>query len=456
MPQDLTRSAQTTNGPSPSWLTKAWKASTAATYGSTLLALSLWVALISIAVVWGNSLIESGQRLQIETPPLTGLREWRIGVRVLPAIAVAITIVIAGPRLATTLSWRSLLLVGALSSAAWAVALAIVDGWSGLTQPLIEGGQYLRTVSRVGSPFNFLDHFTQRIESYNTHTQGHPPGMVLVLWALDRIGLGGARWNAVLVIGGGAASIPAALVTLREVAGEAAARAAAPFLALAPAAIWWSSGDALFAGVAAWAVALVVLATGCTGKRSDALALGGGLLFAATAFLSYGLVLLAIVPVVVAQQRRRMRPLLMAVLGGLAMMFAFLVAGFSWFDGLGATRRQYLAGVASRRPYVYFLVANLAAFALALGPATAVALARLRGRTTWILVGGGLAAITVANLSGMSKGEVERIWLPFAPWILIACATLGLRAGRVRATTGWLGLQAATALVLETAIRSKW
>ena len=37
--------------------------------------------------------------------------------------------------------------------------------------------------------------------------------------------------------------------------------------------MWWSSGDAFFAGVSACAVACVVSATGRDGRRSDALAL---------------------------------------------------------------------------------------------------------------------------------------------------------------------------------------
>ncbi len=84
----------------------------------------------------------------------------------------------------------------------------------------------------------------------------------------------------------------------------------------------------------------------------------------------------------------------------------FLAAGFSWLAGLAATRAQYWAGVASRRPYSYFLVGNLAAFALAVGPAAAVGLARLRDRRTWLLVGGALVAVVaLADLSGMSKAR---------------------------------------------------
>jgi hypothetical protein len=145
-------------------------------------------------------------------------------------------------------------------------------------------------VPRVHDPLTFLRTFTERLPTYNIHTQGHPPGMVLVLWTLDRVGLGGLGANLALVLAGGAASIAAVMVAVRDVADEATARAVAPFLVLAPAAIWWSSGDAFFAGVSAWAVTLVILATGTEGRRSDRLALAGGVLFGATAMLSYGLV----------------------------------------------------------------------------------------------------------------------------------------------------------------------
>ncbi|KPC64254.1 hypothetical protein ADL29_12000 [Streptomyces chattanoogensis] len=50
-------------------------------------------------------------------------------------------------------------------------------------------------------------------------------------------------------------------MTLRLLAGEGRARAAAPFMALAPGAVWVEvSADGYFAAVAAWALALLALA----------------------------------------------------------------------------------------------------------------------------------------------------------------------------------------------------
>ena len=58
-----------------------------------------------------------------------------------------------------------------------------------------------------------------------------------------------------------------------------------------------------------------------------------------------------------------------------------------------------------------------------------------------------LAAVTLADLSQLSRGEVERIWLPFAVWI--GAAAVGDRRP-------WLAAQAATGLVVQAALVSPW
>ena len=73
---------------------------------------------------------------------------------------------------------------------------------------------------------------------------------------------------------------------------------------------------------------------------------------------------------------------------------------------------------------------------------------RLRDRRSWLLVGGGLAAVALADLSGMSKAEVERIWLPFVPWLLLAAAALA----RLRRQRRWLAGQAALAIAASQAV----
>ncbi len=431
-------------------------------------ALALWGALVLVARLWGDHLIHTLGRdqLRLSAPPLVGWDDWRVGVRVVVPLVVGAGVVLAAPSVVRRLPWRQLLVVAALAAALWAVALAVTDGVDGITRPtVLRGDEYLLDVDLVGSPGSFLADFTDRVDEFSTHVRSHPPGMVLTLWSLDRVGLGGQGWAAALMIAGGAAAIPAVLVAVREVAGESNARRAAPFLVVAPAAIWVAtSADAFYAGVSAWAVTLVVLATGRPRARSDAYAFAGGLLFGGALMLSYGLMLVALIPATVAVARRRFRPVAVAVVGAALVLGAFWLAGFSYLDGLSTTRAEYAESVASTRPYSYFVLANLAALAIATGPATAVALSRLRDGRLWLLVGGALAAVVLADVSGLSKGEVERIWLPLTVWILAAGAALGgagyepgaaVEPGPVR-TRGWLGLQAGVALLVQVGIRTRW
>ena len=389
---------------------------------ATLVSFGCWLALIAVAVVWGRHLLDRGVPLAIGAAPLSGRFGWRVSADALVPVVFAAAVVAVAPLIAARVAWARVVLVGCALSVLWAVALSRIDGNRALFSPFFSPA-YLQTAQTIRDPHLFLSQFVQRIHSYNSHTRGHPPGMELFLWATARLGLTGVGWTTFLALAGGAAAGAAALIALRDLTDEARARVAMPFVVLAPAAIWWSSGDAFFAGIAAWAVCLVVLATGREGRRSDRLAVLGGLLFGVTAFLSYGLVLLALIPLVVAVSRRRLRPLVLAALGVVPVFIAFRAAGFSWPAGLAATRTQYWLGAARGRPYNYFLFGDLAAFALATGPAAAVAIGRLRDRRTWLLVGGALAAIALADLSGMSKAEVERIWLPFVPWVLLATST---------------------------------
>ncbi|MBA3283352.1 MAG: hypothetical protein H0U29_14095 [Acidimicrobiia bacterium] len=395
--------------------------------------LLMWAGLVAAAIVVGLPL---RVQAKVGAPPLTG----RLAEPFLPMVplvlAIGLWLARRVPRWCASLSWRRLLLVAALLALGWGVALALVRGPSGLDRGLSTRFEYpavVEQVDRVGvGPF--IDTFTdpEVLAGYPIHVQGHPLGAALTFVGLDRVGLGGTIGGSAFLLVVGATTVPAVLITMREVAGERRARQGAPFLILAPALIWTvTSADALYAAVGAWAVALVVLATGDHRSPSQRIFMGvsGGMLFGLGIHLSYGLPPLVLVPVAVAVARRRWSVLGWAALGGAAMVAAWSAAGFWWFDGLAATRARYVAGVATRRPYAYFaLLGNPAAVAVALGPAVAVAFARVRDRRLWVLAGGALAAMAAADLSGLSKGEVERIWLPFVPWVLVLCAGLADRA----------------------------
>jgi len=342
----------------------------------------IWAGVVVAGHLLGASVVAHDRLVHISSPPLVGVVDVRVDPGLLPAVALAAAALRWALPLAARLRWGALLVATWTAGAAWAVALSASSGLDAIAAPLGTRYEYLAVVPLVESPSSFLAGFVDALPSYATHVQGHPPGMVLVLWLLDGAGLGGAQAAAAVVIAGGALAAPAALVALRAAAGEGWARRAAPFVAFTPAAVWIAtSADALFAGVAAAGLALTALALHAVQtRRALALGLAAGVLLGAGLMLSYGIAPLGAIVLSLAIARRAWRPLL-AVAAGVAGVFAaFAAAGFWWPDGLAATSALYYEGVAARRPYAAFLLISLAAFALAVGPAAAAGATRLRDR----------------------------------------------------------------------------
>lgn len=402
-------------------------------------------------------------KLYAGAAPLFGNWLPHAGWGTVPAIALAIAVVAQGPTLARRLSWRPLLAVSWAAALGWAFALAMVDGWQrGFAGRLTDPNEYLHEVGGVTDIGAMLRGFADRIldfepDSWTTHVSGHPPGALLFFVLLDRIGLGGGAWAGVACLLIGTSAVLAVAVALRALGAEDRARAALPFLVLAPAALWIAvSADAMFAGVTAWAVAFLAIAARPGGKTGAAIA--AGVLFALGIYLSYGLVLMAFPAVAVLIAARTARPLLPALAGALLVVAAFTLAGFWWLDGYHLVVQRYYQGIASERSYAYWWWGNLAATVCAVGLATAAGLSRaLSPRTlraldpTALLVAAALCAILAADLSGLSKAETERIWLPFDIWLLAATAFLPRAAARP-----WLALQAAATLLLVHTILTNW
>ncbi len=430
---------------------------------ATATALTTWVAVVAVAVAWGHHLLPGG-RLNVHAPPFQGHYRFEPSA-VLPGLAVAALAVVVLPRTALRQRWASLVWTSAASAAAWAVALAVLDGHRSLGGPLGRAHEYLPAVPRVGDdPGAFLRGYADAVADRDlpVHVNGHPPLMVLVFWAWDRLGLSGPGWAGALVIGAGASAVAAVLVTLRALGDESSARRAAPFLVLGPFAVTIAtSADAFFLGVAAWAAA--ALAVGLR-RGSWRLLAVAGLLAGALPYLSYGLlpygaVLLCVGWLGVREHRWpvswRSRVLLVgAGVVGLAIVPVLMTAaGFSWFDGAQATHRAWSLGKGDDRPYLYSLVADVGVLAVLVGPATAVAVARRVPRVPLVLAGSAALGLAVLAVSGITRLEVERIWLPWAPWLVLVTATLG---PTVRTTRGWLAVNAACALVFQLLVLDVW
>lgn len=428
---------------------------------------------VSMAVGW---VIQSGDgSLQVHWPPLLASWDPHTGPGTPLAVALAVTVVAYGPRLAARLPWRRLLLTCWAGSVAWILSLALVEGWyRGVERRLTTKHEYLRVIDRFDDIGAALRGFTDHIVigppgNWPAHVAGHPPGATLTFVGLDRAGLGGGAWAGLwcIVVGGSAAV--AVLITLRALTDEHLARRAAPFLVLAPFAVWTgTSADGYFMAVAAWSVALLALASTRTGRAGAAAALGSGLLFGLTCYLSYGLTLIGLLLLAVLVLARTVRPIGPLVLGALVAPVAFTLAGFDWWEGYRQLVERYYQGAGGVRPYSYWVWANLACATLAAGFAAVAGLRRtatalpgallgLRSGTTTaaqrsaVLVLAALVTLLVADLSGMSKAETERIWQPFMLWLLPAAAALPTADRR-----GWLTAQAVVALLINHLLWTGW
>jgi hypothetical protein len=417
------------------------------------------VGLFATASAVGAVLYLAGRPVLASAAPLVGHWLPHVGPGTPLSLAVAAAVLAHGPDLADRLPWRRLLAVGYGAAVAWILALALVDGWRrGLADRLTTRHEYLSEVAGVTDVPGTLRTFTTRIldhqpDSWTTHVAGHPPGALLTFVGLDRIGLGGGGWAALACVLTGALAAVAIPHTVRLLADESAARTSVPFVVLFPGAVWvGASADGLFAGVAAVGIALV--ATGLV-RRSPTAALLGGVVLGVTWYLSYGLVLLAPIVLAVVVTARRWRPLGWTLAGAVAVVGAFTAAGFWWLDGYHLLVERYYQGVAVDRPYAYWIWANVAVLAVSAGPAAFVIARRAtvaRGATAARLLPlAATAAILAADLSGLSKAEVERIWLPFGYWLMAGASLLPVVHRR-----RWLAGQAAVALLVNHLLLTTW
>lgn len=383
-------------------------------------------------------------------PPLHGWWEPKLfGPGTVPALVVAVLGWRWFARWAGHAPWRLLLGAAYAVGLAWCLSLALVDGSEGISRVLGSPVEYLPTARDVDDVGLLLREFVDRIpydaapRNWPTHVAGHPPLMLLFFVGLVQVGLGGAFAAGIVVVVVGATMPLGALVALRALGQEAAARRLAPFLVLSPAAVFVAvSADAVIGAVMAWGLACLALAT--RGARRGALwwAVPAGLLLGCGVLMSYGMPLMGLVALAVLAAGRSQGgtwwPLPVAAGAALVPVLGFAVAGFAWWEAYPVLHDRYWDGIAADRPASYWLWGNLAALAVVTGPAVWAGLGVLTTRVrplvrraldpevrpVVLLAGAALLVVLLADASRMSKSEVERIWLPFVPWLTVAAALL--------------------------------
>ena len=182
-----------------------------------------------------------------------------------------------------------------------------------------------------------------------------------------------------------------------------------------------------------------------------------GLLLGCGVLMSYGMPLMGLLALAVLASGRSWRPLPVAAAAALAVVLGFAAAGFSWWEAYPVLRERYYDGIAQDRPQSYWWWGDLACLVVSAGPLLLPGLAAAAGRPVraarvpLLLVAAAVLAVALADASGMSKAEVERIWLPFVPWLTVSFALLPERWRR------WgLAAQVVSALVVQHLLYTVW
>jgi hypothetical protein len=421
-----------------------------------------WLLLAALGLGLTGWAVHVGARLGTASAPFLGRYRFQLSPLSLLAPAVAATVLFS---LATgwfeRARWGLVLTTSYVGGLAWAIALALVDGGAGLTRSLLDPDNYLTDIGAVGnSPLSYLYNFTANVPGHSVSARGHPPGPVLLLWALHRAGLTNDLWLALLITAVGALTIPLVLGSVREVCGDTAARRYTSVLILAPYAIWVAvSMDAFVAVLGAAMIAVGVRASSPrhTGLRAAGWAALAGALLGLAALFSYSAPWLGLCLVCLYFARRRPFLNLTTGLGALLPIVAANALGFAWLTGLATARSDYTTRIEPNRSVIWWSVISLVALLLAVGPALYSSLRKLRNTPGWPFLVGGFVAVLFSVLAGLARGGVEHAWLAFFPWLTVAAVAPERQAGPpVPAPLLLSGVGALSAIVIEALLATPW
>jgi len=399
---------------------------------------------VAATVAWGLAATAAGHDLGTASAPLL----YRFSPGAAPAAAVAVAVLAAAvtvaPRLRTTTftPWRfaaAAFVLGLTLRLGLGVARTGVEGlWAVYEVPGKEGAsEYLPALPAfdLGARF-FLDTFAQMGTSLTVNAVGHPPGLLLTLHAL---GIDSAKGMAALTIAVGGLSVPLVYALGRRLTDERTARAATLLYVFAPAAVLHgaTSADALYASLAV--VAMIALAghgsrnaRGLRNKRGltprVAARVAGPAALAAASFFSWANLGVGALMAFIALRRDGVRSaagLAIASAVGLVAFYGILHLA-TGFDPVGAVRAAesvYREGVASHRPYAFWVLGAPAAFLIAAGlPIAWLGLRALgAGETVALAL---FAVLAISAVLGFTKAETERIYLFLVPPLCIAAATV--------------------------------
>lgn len=413
-----------------------------------VMALVAATVLAGLVVHWGTA-IELGTAL----PPFW--MSWMPDPQWPAAIAVALALgcAAAAPWAIDTL--RSGPGFAALSYAATlAVGLAVgaarlgTAGWSHVFDPGPRGSWEAKFEYLPGLPFlhrgvaHYVSHFPDLFDRLPTHVKGNPPGPLIAMHLLGLTTPG--RLAAACVIAGSLVA-PLTYALARRLGDERRGRVAATLATFSPCVLVYgfTSVDFAFAAMAA-AVAVMLLSDRPSVRALGCLAAG------VAAFFSWVLLAIGVWAVAVTYvQEGRVAAVKLAA-GAAAGILAVTLAlttvwGYGPIATFHAVSHAYAAGAAAHRPYLFWLFGSPAAWIVLLG--TPIAWLALRSLQRMEPAAVGLAlVILISSVAGFTKGETERIWLPYVP---LACAAAAASPiARLRVVLVSLAVEAVSIRVL--------
>jgi methylthioxylose transferase len=418
-------------------------------------------ALAGATIAYGLLARAGDVRLGASLAPF--LADWDPSVRpsAVPAAALLVAGVLAAPRLREPRVGPYRFALAALGlGLALRLALGIVRrGPDGLYAVYELGNheadsEYLPALPafEFGTRF-FLDTFAEIGASLPVHAIGHPPGLLVTMhW----LGVDTAPGMAALTIGAGALSIPLAYLLARTLLEERRARVATLLYVFAPSAVLYgaTSADALYVTLAL--LAALPLARAAVATRGPLEAAAGGGALALASFFSYANLAVGAWATLLAAQRIGLRRAAgIAAACGLALIAFYaglhLATGYDPIGVVAAAESVYREGIASRRPYEFWVFGSPTAFLVALGLPTAWFALRSAGAGN-AAARALLAVLVAAAVLGFTKAETERIYQFLVP---LACAAAAATLPERRLPLV-LGALAAQALTTELLLYTVW
>ncbi len=345
----------------------------------------------------------------------------------------------------------------------------------------------------AADPLDFLDRHAELLRRLPKHAATHPPGPVLYYRGLvalferspaltrtfmalqghddgqeprppnTRASKAAALFGSLLLtLLGIAAAWPVASIARRLSGDELSGARVGVLWALVPGPVLFvPQFDQALALPIASATALVLTAVHeARPSIRLALAIAAGLLGGLALFVSYGsLAFLAVAGVVVLRVGRFSRTVLTVGLVAASVAIGFIGAtallGHAPIDAATMALAVHRETYTRARSYLLWLPFNVLDLSIFLGPPTVLLFVREIGRSA--LARGLAVSLALLLVSGATRGEVGRLWIPLMPLLLAAAVARppgpdGLAAPSPRDAL-WLG---SLLVVLDTVLRVRW